>query len=524
MPRPSTRSSLRTSSCAVLASVLLLAGCDGGPSDAVDGGEDGAFTVVSTSPEDGAGDVAAEASIRVTFSAPCEPSTVTAESFTLSLDGALVDAAVSVDGDTATLTPSAPLLDSATYTAAVEASVADVDGRALAAQHTWQFSTAAPGRAPRLSMDALTYAGAFRLRNGMFGVSRLDYAVGTLAFNPENRSLFVVGHAHQSAVAEFPLVEPGMQTEVAELPVTDDPIQPFVDVLSTAGNPESLDRVTGMLWVDGALLINAEQWYDAPGDNEDTTVVIADADDLAGARGGWFELSGAARSAGYMGAIPMPWQEAFGATHYTGWSSVYSIISRYSIGPSLWSFAPGDLIAGDAAASPAVDATPHMSFPFPDRMLDERGTEYAAQGTPGPFPPASPVWNALSRGMYGFFAPGTRTFVVVGSTAGLETGIGYKAVQEDGHTCGGPCPYGVDDRYNYYWLFDVEDLLAAENAHDPRPYDYGVWEVPFAPGASHSIVGATLDAEERVLYVALGGAGQVGDYDRPPLIVTFTLP
>ncbi len=381
-----------------------------------------------------------------------------------------------------------------------------------------------PGELVPIAMEDLTFTGAFRFTNGDFGVSNVNYAIGALAYNPENHSLFIVGHDHQCAVAEYPIVDSSMQTVVADLPETGEPLQPFVSLLETVDNPESLDRITGMLWVDGALIVNAEQWYDAPGDNVDTTLVVDDANDLAGATQGCFELSGAAHSAGYMGPIPAEWQAGFGADFYTGWSSVYSIVSRYSVGPSLWTFAPADVLTGSASTAPEITATPFMNYAYSETHLSDRAVEYAAQGEDGPFPPASPLWNILSRGKYGFFVPGTRTFAVIGSSGGLETGIGYKAVQDDGNVCGGPCPYGADDSYNYYWLFDVADILAAENVFDPQPYEYGIWEVPFDNDGAHKIIGATLDPATGTLYVALGNAGQLGDYDRPPLILTYALP
>ena len=381
-----------------------------------------------------------------------------------------------------------------------------------------------PGDPTTITMDEIEFAGAFRFTNGDFGVSNVNYAIGTLAYNPENHSLFIVGHDHQSAIAEYPIVEAGMQTVVAELPETGDPLQPFASVLDTGGNPETLDRITGMLWVDGALIVNAEQWYDAPGDNEDTTLVVADANDLEGAMDGYFELSGGAHSAGYMGQIPAGWQDAFGASFYTGWSSVYSIVSRYSVGPSLWTFAPSDLLTGSAATAPQISATPFMNYAYHDTHLSDRAVEYAAQGELGPFPPASPLWNILSRGVFGFFVPSTRTFAVIGSSGGIDTGIGYKAVQDDGNLCGGPCAYGADDSYNYYWLFDAEEILAAENLFDPQPYEYGIWDVPVDDNGNHKVIGGTLDPDAGVLYVALGNAGQLGDYDRPPLIITYQLP
>jgi len=76
-------------------------------------------------------------------------------------------------------------------------------------------------------------------------------------------------------------------------------------------------------------------------------------------------------------------------------------------------------------------------------------------------------------------------------------GIGYKPTQSDGNVCGGPCPYDADDYYNYYWLWDVNDLLAVKNGtlnpHDVRPYDYGVFNAPF---------GASTGAYDRVPAIA----------------------
>ena len=48
--------------------------------------------------------------------------------------------------------------------------------------------------------------------------------------------------------------------------------------------------------------------------------------------------------------------------------------------------------------------------------------------------------------------------------------------------------------------------------------------MPFDEGGRHAVVGATIDPQAGTLYVALGKAGQLGDYDRPPLIITYALP
>ena len=374
-----------------------------------------------------------------------------------------------------------------------------------------------------MAIDDLVFTGAFRLKNGDFGVSNINYAVGALAYNPDNDSLFIVGHANQSAVAEYPIPEAGMQAAVADLPESGDPLQVFTDLLGAAadGNPDSLDRITGMMVVDGALIVNAETWYDAPADNTYTTLVVPDADELGTDVQGFFRLDGAVHAGGYMSPIPTAYQAAFGAEYLTGWSSVYSIVSRYSVGPSLWTFDPAALMSAGLVPGASISATPFMNFGFSEGRLGDRAVEYAPQGQAGPFEPASPLWNILSRGRYGFIVPGTRTFAVLGSSGGLENGIGYKAVQDDGNVCGGPCPYTAGDSYNYYWLFDIDEILAADNVYDPRPYDYGKWSVPYDNGGANKVIGATFDPVEGVLYVALGNAAQVGTYDRPPLILTF---
>jgi hypothetical protein len=195
------------------------------------------------------------------------------------------------------------------------------------------------------SIDNLQFQGAFRLKNGEFGVSDINYAIGTLAYNPDRHSLFIVGHAHQNAVAEYAIIDTGTQSLVADLPETGVPLQNFVKVLDAVFNPEALDRITGMMVVDRVLYVNAETWYDAAANNKDTSLYVTNADNLAASQtNGFYEVTGGANSAGYMGAIPGEFQSLFGgAEYYTGWSSVHSITSRYSQGPSFWTFSPQDM-------------------------------------------------------------------------------------------------------------------------------------------------------------------------------------
>ena len=166
----------------------------------------------------------------------------------------------------------------------------------------------------------------------------------------------------------------------------------------------------------------------------------------------------------------------------------------------------------------SIDTQVHMDFPYQgQRWL----TSDALDSGPTP---ASPLWNFLAKARVGFIAPGTSTFVVLGEIGGTRSGIGYKITQDDGNLCGGYCAYDADDYDNAYWLFDVHDIVAADDVHLPHPYSYGTWSVPFDDGGSHRIIGGTFDPTGATLYLALGSAGQVGTYDRPPLILAYSVP
>ena len=108
-------------------------------------------TVSSRTPASGATGVAVGSVVTATFSEALDAATMGTSTFELR-DGsnALVAAGVSYNaaGNTATLTPSAPLLASTTYTVtlrggATDPRIKDVAGNALAASASWSFTTAA---------------------------------------------------------------------------------------------------------------------------------------------------------------------------------------------------------------------------------------------------------------------------------------------------------------------------------------------------------------------------------------------
>jgi len=100
-------------------------------------------TVLSGSPPDGSLAVGSQSVIRVTFSEVVNASTITSQSFQVTLDGAAVSGQISYFQQTATFTPSSPLVLGKVYHVAVSNSVKDLAGNALTQTYAWSFTTAA---------------------------------------------------------------------------------------------------------------------------------------------------------------------------------------------------------------------------------------------------------------------------------------------------------------------------------------------------------------------------------------------
>jgi hypothetical protein len=103
-------------------------------------------TVTATTPAAGATGVAATIKPTATFSRAMDPTTITPSTFTLTpAGGSPVAATVAYDSSTnvATLTPSAALSVSTTYTATIAATVKAADSTPLGTPFTWSFTTSA---------------------------------------------------------------------------------------------------------------------------------------------------------------------------------------------------------------------------------------------------------------------------------------------------------------------------------------------------------------------------------------------
>lgn len=131
--------------CLLLVSPFL-GGCQNGsgsggvtPADAT--GQVSAAQVSLTNPIPGAKGVPVQASVQATFSQQIDPASVTPATFTLFHGGNQVAGSVSSDGFSITFTPTQALLSTAPYKATVTKSVRDAQGKPLAEEYSWIFTT-----------------------------------------------------------------------------------------------------------------------------------------------------------------------------------------------------------------------------------------------------------------------------------------------------------------------------------------------------------------------------------------------
>ncbi|GLR16386.1 T9SS type A sorting domain-containing protein [Portibacter lacus] len=373
-----------------------------------------------------------------------------------------------------------------------------------------------PTELPLFSIEQLQYKGGFRLPASTFGVSSLNYSQGPIEYNKDNHSLYIVSHTYQQAIAEFAIPEMIATDVLSELNMAGNPIQNFSSVLGRAetGNVDNIDRIGGMEYIDHTLIVNGYQYYDAGGNVTVSTIMVDDSDDLENAtvKGFYSYDARAGNTSGWISPIPEEWQSILSGTHITGQSSGIPIISRTSVGPTAYSFDAG-IFSGEIENP--VETSQLLDFSYPNGIHEDLSNSEGENDK----------WTHLSQATYGFIVPGTRTYLTIGKSGGHESGVCYKCTQDNGNLCGGYCTPVAADNYQYYWLWDMNDLIEVMNgervAYDVQPYDYGQFNTPFQNGFK-VIGGGSYDPESNILYLSINGADrEQGTYSNPPVIVAY---
>jgi hypothetical protein len=357
------------------------------------------------------------------------------------------------------------------------------------------------------------YLGAFRALAD--GGSTSNYAVGTLGFNPDNNSIYLAGHAHHNAIAEFAIPDEISLSDDSSDVVLADVLQNYVTILNKREEGNQTNKINGILYYNENLLVTSEIWYDGSGTNKDNLQTFTKANDLGSSSyTGMLQLKGSAYAAGYMSTVPDELVELVGGKYISGWASNYSITSRYSQGPSMYVIDPQEIINATPTVNREIESSLLMSFPLAEgKSLVAGGHQYLKD--------ISPIWGPVAEARYGFIVPGTSLFMAIGSHGGIHSGVGYKITQDDGNLCGGPCTYEASDNYNFFWLFDLNEIVSAENPWEVQPISYGKWSHPYDNNGDNKLIGATYDGVNKKLYISLQNAAAVGRYDRPPMILAY---
>ena len=361
-------------------------------------------------------------------------------------------------------------------------------------------------RLPLITKSDLEYIGGFRIPNATYGVSRAGYSEGKIALGANGNTIFLVGHAQDQAIAEFSIPALVNSTDITTFNIATN-VQPFSLVLNRApsGNTQGMDRIGGMALIAGSLAINAYEYYDAPADDTDTTMVLHGPNNLSGSSAAGFDgYDARAHAAGWISPIPPEWQATLKGSYITGDSSGKAIISRLSVGPSAFAFYPENTIT-----SPHSPTTPLITTMLFDYSLGHplgHPSGYDEDYLRNTFL-TNNLWTHLSKAAYGFIAPSTQSYFVIGKSGGHKGGIGYKTIQDNGNQCGGFCSNQAADNYGYYWIFNLADLSRVASgelqAYEIMPYEYGKFEVPINDTGLKEIIGGTYDSTKQILYLVI---------------------
>ncbi|MHA7816394.1 MAG: hypothetical protein ACX93N_07960 [Pseudohaliea sp.] len=359
----------------------------------------------------------------------------------------------------------------------------------------------------------LSFQGGIRLQAGTFGTSRVAYNTGPIAVSENGGSLWIAGHTHHFSIARYELPAPVFSRNIEDYPIAP-VVDGFVKIDPPVSEGNLPTRVTGIELFNGALVVNVAEYYDADADNLQTTVVFDDAWNLTSTLRGYFRLQGATHSAGWMSEVPDPLKSTLGAPYLAGFASNLPINSRSSMGPSLFLWDPA-VIVSRSVRSAQVPAKAVLDYSLSNPLHHDLGNRSGANN----------VWTHLSAAVHGFFVPEDYNYLVLGSSGGHESGVGYKIKQDNGTQCAGYCAYDHLDTGSYYWLYKKEEIIKSNRGtvapHSLRPFEYGYWPV-FTLGKE--ISGADFEPSTKRLYLMINDADPLQSrYERQPVLLVYNL-
>ncbi len=488
-------------------------------------------TVTSVSPSFNGSSVDVATPIAVNFNEAVLASSISSSNFTLvSAAGNAVPATISYSDigtlHTATLTPTAELAYSTTYTATISG-VTDSTGNAMAGPYTWSFVTASGSQTntqlPLLYQSNLQYVGAFRVPYaGTDDANSFAWNGNGVAYNPANNSLFLSGFQWDNTIGEIAIPSSIVNsTNISNLATATVLQAPFsvwpqggTSLIPNVSNLIPGDSsgvcIGGLQVVNGQLIGTLYDYYDTTGATVDTTFRFDSLNLSTATIEGMFQVGTQGLNAGfydgYMCAIPAAWQSALGAPYLTGQTDL-SILSRTSSGPAAFGFDPTTL----STSTPST-TIPYVYYPIANPL---GGGGYAC---------TSPLYNGNDSIQGVCFAPGSRSVLFFGSV-GTNTytyGTG-SAANDTTIRGGGKGPHSVNGDYAYQvWAYNADDFLAVEDGQ-MQPWQlqpYATWNLDFPQSnPADELGGVTFDPSTNRLYVVEDGADPASGHYVPVIQV-----
>ena len=315
-----------------------------------------------------------------------------------------------------------------------------------------QELAACAGPFSQLGEHKVEYIGGFRLKlayQGNHGAGRVQHSTGAL--DVEGDKIWVSGHPDTYSVGAFEYLEPVPTDSMKEMPISQNVVK-FERVSDIQYGFKLI--ITGIEHIGGELVVHTAQYYSGQDTFRDHQTVFGS--------NNAFTVQGHTQAAGWMKPVPPEWQERLGGPWLMGYASNLPINGRLSQGPSLY--------AWDGVPGKDIDTVKHLDYTL-ENPLGTYGRDPAQAGV---LAPANGLWNEISSAYVGFIRDDD--YIVVGRTGGLVSGIGYKDKRSNGTLMGGYGTYDVDDVYNYYWIYDLNDVISAEAPYMPKPYASGKFE------------------------------------------------
>lgn len=407
-----------------------------------------------------------------------------------------------------------------------------------------------------LQPNDLTYIGSFKVPLGDLGgpaYRGLNYGGEAIAYNPDNNSLFITGHASDKLVAEIsipPLVNSKNLSDLNRAIV----LQNLADIAEGNINKVQEDGTTdigngakigGLLKYGNKLIAGVYSYYDgqylATRSHFTSGLKLATTGDFSGMLKVGNKpdpVPNAGMIGGYMAPIPPAWQQRLGGKVLSGISTL-AILGRTSSGSAAFAIDP-DAFSKEVIAP----ATALLYYPLTNQTI---GT-YQTSGT---------LYNKGTHHVGIFFPSGTRSILYTGrqglgpacygqgTNIEIEHGNKYN-YDPPKNTCMGvpmtdtqnPCCY---DPLNlgkgphaypyseYVWAYDAEDLervrLGGRIVDNPspnlvdgllptstetykpwhiKPYAYWSMTYPFTSTRSITNGAAAYDDTNQILYLAQG--------------------